>query len=126
MRRLLEAEPDVMIEGEADTIEQARELIHAHQPDAIFLDIVLTQGTGFELLEGLDHTPGVVFVTAHTDYRSEEHTSELQSLMRIAYAALCLKKQTQLVYRFAHIHTAVHDLSVAVIRHTKPSESKQT
>src|SRR3546814_7182752 len=28
--------------------------------------------------------------------RSEEHTSELQSLMRIAYAALCLKKQKHL------------------------------
>src|SRR3546814_1642620 len=26
-------------------------------------------------------------------YRSEEHTSELQSLMRISYAAFCLKKQ---------------------------------
>src|SRR3546814_5119366 len=28
--------------------------------------------------------------------RSEEHTSELQSLMRISYAVFCLKKQTQL------------------------------
>src|SRR3546814_9933719 len=27
-------------------------------------------------------------------YRSEEHTSELQSLMRISYAVFCLKKQT--------------------------------
>src|SRR3546814_2630594 len=27
--------------------------------------------------------------------RSEEHTSELQSLMRISYAVLCLKKKTQ-------------------------------
>src|SRR3546814_7569443 len=27
--------------------------------------------------------------------RSEEHTSELQSLMRISYAAFCLKKQTR-------------------------------
>src|SRR3546814_1890885 len=27
--------------------------------------------------------------------RSEEHTSELQSLMRISYAVLCLKKQQQ-------------------------------
>src|SRR3546814_8938845 len=26
-------------------------------------------------------------------YRSEEHTSELQSLMRISYAVLCLKKK---------------------------------
>src|SRR3546814_4521656 len=28
-------------------------------------------------------------------YRSEEHTSELQSLMRISYAVLCLKKKKQ-------------------------------
>src|SRR3546814_7338633 len=30
---------------------------------------------------------------AELDLRSEEHTSELQSLMRISYAALCLKKK---------------------------------
>src|SRR3546814_2601430 len=28
--------------------------------------------------------------------RSEEHTSELQSLMRISYAVFCLKKKTEL------------------------------
>src|SRR3546814_1987486 len=28
-----------------------------------------------------------------TNYRSEEHTSELQSLMRISYAVFCLKKK---------------------------------
>src|SRR3546814_6567458 len=28
------------------------------------------------------------------DVRSEEHTSELQSLMRISYAVFCLKKKT--------------------------------
>src|SRR3546814_2945277 len=28
-------------------------------------------------------------------HRSEEHTSELQSLMRISYAVFCLKKNTQ-------------------------------
>src|SRR3546814_2032323 len=30
---------------------------------------------------------------AHVDGRSEEHTSELQSLMRISYAVFCLKKK---------------------------------
>src|SRR3546814_2862854 len=30
--------------------------------------------------------------------RSEEHTSELQSLMRISYAVFCLKKKTKLKY----------------------------
>src|SRR3546814_10091297 len=32
-------------------------------------------------------------VEAFADARSEEHTSELQSLMRISYAVFCLKKQ---------------------------------
>src|SRR3546814_5593063 len=30
---------------------------------------------------------------AQSDRRSEEHTSELQSLMRISYAVFCLKKK---------------------------------
>src|SRR3546814_8084979 len=30
-----------------------------------------------------------------TPARSEEHTSELQSLMRISYAVFCLKKKTK-------------------------------
>src|SRR3546814_3885170 len=35
----------------------------------------------------------VHFVQAVDDERSEEHTSELQSLMRISYAVFCLKKK---------------------------------
>src|SRR3546814_6025333 len=31
--------------------------------------------------------------------RSEEHTSELQSLMRISYAVFCLKKKTSNIYQ---------------------------
>src|SRR3546814_1972282 len=31
--------------------------------------------------------------------RSEEHTSELQSLMRISYAVFCLKKNTKKYYK---------------------------
>src|SRR3546814_6674864 len=31
----------------------------------------------------------------HINDRSEEHTSELQSLMRISYAVSCLKKKTE-------------------------------
>src|SRR3546814_1416883 len=32
--------------------------------------------------------------------RSEEHTSELQSLMRISYAVFCLKKKTKLKHKY--------------------------
>src|SRR3546814_2198544 len=34
-----------------------------------------------------------------TDLKSEEHTSELQSLMRISYAVFCLKKKKQLTHK---------------------------
>src|SRR3546814_8417433 len=34
--------------------------------------------------------------------RSEEHTSELQSLMRNSYAVFCLKKKTHIVQRCQH------------------------
>src|SRR3546814_8883164 len=40
-------------------------------------------------LEGLPATPG----PSDGAERSEEHTSELQSLMRISYAVFCLKKK---------------------------------
>src|SRR3546814_10819276 len=37
------------------------------------------------------HTHDDGYLLAHPDMRSEEHTSELQSLMRISYAVFCLK-----------------------------------
>src|SRR3546814_3145222 len=40
-------------------------------------------------LEGRVHLPGFL----ENPFRSEEHTSELQSLMRISYAVFCLKKK---------------------------------
>src|SRR3546814_7118312 len=52
------------------------------------------------ILERLDrHARGDLAVQRHFDdvvrgRRSEEHTSELQSLMRISYAVFCLNKKT--------------------------------
>src|SRR3546814_3402599 len=39
------------------------------------------------------HDHEVLHVGAPPGMRSEEHTSELQSLMRISYAVFCLKKK---------------------------------
>src|SRR3546814_9289469 len=38
---------------------------------------------------------GTFYRLLQPDSRSEEHTSELQSLMRISYAVFCLKKKKQ-------------------------------
>src|SRR3546814_1857316 len=44
------------------------------------------------LMDYVDHHPGQSSAAAQED-RSEEHTSELQSLMRISYAVFCLKNK---------------------------------
>src|SRR3546814_2773206 len=46
-----------------------------------------------ELLEWLER--GATATQGAAIIRSEEHTSELQSLMRISYAVFCLKKKTK-------------------------------
>src|SRR3546814_7884238 len=45
--------------------------------------------------------------------RSEEHTSELQSLMRISYAVFCLKKKTK-----DNIHKDFQCTHISVYTHT--------
>src|SRR3546814_3923654 len=46
------------------------------------------------------------------DHRSEEHTSELQSLMRISYAVFCLKKKTNIISQFTSSNTTVFKSNV--------------
>src|SRR3546814_4196937 len=82
-----------IVGGEADTLEAARpylekmgkNIFHAGAAGAWFVGI-----SGLLLL------------------RSEEHTSELQSLMRISYAVFCLKKKiplTQNTHTTYDLHT---------------------
>src|SRR3546814_1605650 len=53
-------------------------------------EIVLMVGVGGITFTGANK---IEFKLTHSDDRSEEHTSELQSLMRISYAVFCLKKK---------------------------------
>src|SRR3546814_8388249 len=57
-------------------------------------------GTAIDTFDGLD------IIVNNAGYRSEEHTSELQSLMRISYAVFCLKKKNnKLTYTNTTRHT---------------------
>src|SRR3546814_8467299 len=51
---------------------------------------------------------GVVLALGQTTVRSEEHTSELQSLMRISYAVFCLKKNK---HESKHTHNNTYRLT---------------
>src|SRR3546814_5464298 len=77
-------------EGEAERLVHVPgELVH--QQGAIDLDAVLDRVEGLvaELPVGTLHE--AIMTAKLSLWRSEEHTSELQSLMRISYAVFCLK-----------------------------------
>src|SRR3546814_2695517 len=45
--------------------------------------------------------------TRAREARSEEHTSELQSLMRISYAVFCLKKKKTHLYTYTYQYLTI-------------------
>src|SRR3546814_26885 len=72
------------------------------ETDAALAKIPAVSGSGAQTTPGLDNDSVRVLDQAEqvaqkagdSYVRSEEHTSELQSLMRISYAVFCLKKKT--------------------------------
>src|SRR3546814_10233512 len=72
-------------------------LVEALDWDATFLAPLLAANMLFKLQRAPTFAQGVFFVLliALIAVRSEEHTSELQSLVRISYAVFCLKKTQQ-------------------------------
>src|SRR3546814_7794357 len=68
--------------------------------EAVVILVKAQDFPGLAILDQLDRAP-----RKDAAVRSEEHTSELQSLMRISYAVLCLKnKTTQMNIRIQHNH----------------------
>src|SRR3546814_2022192 len=57
---------------------------------------------GLHLAMQEEHLSEVVGAVLENAVRSEEHTSELQSLMRISYAVFCLKKQKNKLQRLPY------------------------
>ncbi len=71
LRNLLETQlsNDIEILAEADDVDTGLTAILSHQPDLVFLDIQMPQGTGFDLLEQLEEVNfEVIFITAYNDY----------------------------------------------------------
>nr|WP_295786557.1 LytTR family DNA-binding domain-containing protein [Rhodoferax sp.] len=68
MRRLLAAHADVQIVGEAADVASAKAMIEDLNPDLVFLDIQMPDGTGFDVLGQLADAPDVIFTTAFDSY----------------------------------------------------------
>lgn len=61
--------PGLQITGQADGVKSGIDLIKTSEPDVVFLDIEMNDGTGFDVIEALpDPTFDVIFVTAYNQY----------------------------------------------------------
>ncbi len=70
LKRILEQNfNEIEIVGEADSVKSGIELIEKVEPDLVFLDIEMPDGTGFGLIEQLDNVDfKLVFTTSYSDY----------------------------------------------------------
>jgi two-component system LytT family response regulator len=72
IRATLQHSKDLMIVGEARSVSSGIALIHETEPDLIFLDIQMSDGTGFDLLKKLDRRDfRIIFITAHDHFAIE-------------------------------------------------------
>jgi len=61
--------PEIDIVGQAGSVVSALDIIRIKNPDLIFLDVDLTDGSGFDILVAFKNiTFKVIFITAHQEY----------------------------------------------------------
>jgi two-component system LytT family response regulator len=68
LREYLAAHADVEVAGECANGFEAVKRIGELEPDLVFLDVQMPKLDGFEVLELLDQSPAVIFVTAYDEY----------------------------------------------------------
>lgn len=68
LRKLLQPHSEIEIVGEAGSCQGAIDIINMFNPQLIFLDIQLSGETGFDLLELIDSSIKIIFVTAYDEY----------------------------------------------------------
>src|SRR3546814_8355759 len=83
---------------------ELRDIVRHHRRDALLNEELIA-----------DYLAEVAPVPFDRAFRSEEHTSELQSLLRISYAVFCLKKNITITklhilnfITYTHTHTLIH------------------
>ena len=75
---------NIDIVATCEKVEEAKQAISTHHPDLLFLDVELSDNTGFELLENIaDHSFDVIFTTAYEQYALQAiKASALDYLMK--------------------------------------------
>ncbi|MDZ7268966.1 MAG: LytTR family DNA-binding domain-containing protein [candidate division KSB1 bacterium] len=68
LKMMLADHPEIVVIGEAGSVAQAVALMENSPPDVIFLDIQLPGASGFDLLDQVETSARIIFVTAYDKY----------------------------------------------------------
>ena len=68
LREYLQSNPEIEIVAECSNGFEAVKAITEHKPDLVFLDVQMPKLDGFEVLELIDRSIAVIFVTAYDQY----------------------------------------------------------
>ncbi len=66
--RLVNEHPDLNLVGDFSNAQEAKACIMNKAVDLLFLDIEMPVQTGFDLLDGLNERPQIIFVSSKSDY----------------------------------------------------------
>lgn len=123
MKGLLELyTSEIAIVGEAESVKTGIAAIERHNPQVVFLDIHLADGTGFDILDEILQRQGkigahIVFITAHEQYALKAFRfSALDFLLKpvdpdeLQKTIAKIKKALQQQHSFAHIDLLLENI----------------
>jgi two-component system LytT family response regulator len=122
-RMLTEIRNDVEIVGEAVNVIEGKQLILKTSPDLLLLDIKLPDGTGFDLLEQLEHISfKIIFVTAYDEYAVKAFKfSAVDYILKPVSAADLMNA----IDKAAHILLAEYNLKINTLLNNHRSPARE-
>jgi two-component system LytT family response regulator len=101
--------PEVEVVGIASTVKDAAPMFNSLKPDIAFLDVELSEGTGFDLAEVASSSgASLVFVTGHADYAQRAFTVDATHYLlkpvsykdlRVAVARVAVRRDKEIALR---------------------------
>jgi DNA-binding NarL/FixJ family response regulator len=110
LRKVLDAEPDMTVVGEASTCAAATQAVVATEPTVTILDVNLPDGSGIDLVPGLKELSPQMGIVVLTMYDDDQHLFRCLEVGASAFIAKSAPSQG-LVSAVRHAATSPHSFS---------------